>query len=931
MRAVGKARVAPSSDGRPTRMHVISHTHWDREWYQDFQGYRRRLVHQVDALLELLERNPDFHSFLMDGQTAWIDDYLAMRPEQRERLAKHLRNDRIQMGPWFVMPDELLLSGESLVRNLALGHRQCADFGAAPLPVGYVTDIFGHCSQFPQILRGFGIDCAMLHRGTSGEDETCEMVWEGADGSRVLLVKVHPDTGYNDFLSIRWGQWDDAQLRAFEDRKQALATTPVLFALDGNDHEPAREDTLALIVRVNGVFSRTTALHSSLRAFLADLRAALEDGHVRRRVLRGELRTTAKAGLWNELMTGTASSRVPLKQANDALEWLLARGADPLQAWARVLGADRAQEPFLSDAWRHLLLNHPHDSIVGCSIDQVHRDMAYRFDQARLLGEQVCAESLTELTDRIDTRRFGAEAQVVTVVNLGTSATGAITRFSFECDADTDGRETSAGRRAALFDERGQAVSFDVLRRESPARAWPLTRREPGWYRCRPYREQVRYHVAATLEVPGLGYRTLRVAFVPAESRRPFPSLAPVVVDGSRRRLENDRVSLSVEQDGSVTLRDRSTGVRYSGLHVFEDRGDTGDGWNHMFPTEDRTVLSTDAGARGPVTVTAEPAGPLSASLTVRFTLRVPADAETIPATKDRTRRTRRTVRLAICTRFTLVAGDARVECRTTVMNTARRHRLRVLLPTRRDCQEWFGDSAFDVVERAVALPDTAGWKEPAREETPVKNVVAAQDGRGALAVLTHGLQEACVRDTRTRDIALTLFRSFSQTLYWQASCDSLQLGENTGEYAIVPLAPQGNELPATVMREVDRYKAPCFSLTRPSTVEGTLPPCGTLLQAPAPLCLSTVKGSDDGRAVVVRLVNPLARRVRTILRLHWPVASVLRTDLREVGGVALSHRNGRIPLTLAAKEVVTLRLEIPESKTGASGATVRWGGKRRP
>lgn len=895
---------------RTSLLHVISHTHWDREWYQDFQHYRRRLVHQTDALLDVLERRPEFHSFLMDGQTAWIEDYLEMRPGQRDRLAKHLRSDRIQMGPWFVMPDELLLSGESLVRNLALGHRMCAEFGATPLPVGYVTDIFGHCSQFPQILQGFGIDCAMLHRGTSGEDETCEMVWEGADGSRVLLVKVHPDTGYNDFLSIRWGRWTDEQLRAYEQRKLQLATTGVLYALDGNDHEPAREDTLDLIDRVNGVFTRTTAVHSSLRTYVTALRAALSSEWQKgRRVFRGELRSTAKTGQWSELMTGTASSRVPLKQANDAVEWLLARGADPLHAWARFLGADRAQQPFLDLAWRQLLLNHPHDSIVGCSVDQVHRDMLYRFDQARLLGEMVSGESLTELTDRIDTRGFGAEAQVVTVVNLATVASGPITRFNFECDAELEVREVAAGRRAALFDERGQAVSFDVLRRESPDRTWPLTRREPGWYRCRPYREQVRYHVVAALEVPGLAYRTLRVAFVPADTCRLSVGPAPVVVDTARGKLENDRVSLSVEKDGSVTLRDRSTGVRYHGLHVFEDRGDTGDGWNQTFPTEDHTVLSTDPAARGPVTVTAEQPGPFCASLTVRFTLRVPDDAEPIPGTKDQTRRTRRTVRLTICTRFTLLAGERRVECRTTVQNTARRHRLRVLFPTRRDCSEWYGDSAFDVVRRPVALPDTTGWKEQAREETPVKNVAAAQDGRGVFAVVSRGLQEACVRDDRSRTIALTLFRSFVQTLYFQPSEDSLLLGEVTSEYALVPLAPQGGKLPAVLMAEVDRYKAPLFGHTRSAAPGGTLPVRGRLIDVPAPLVLSTVKTGEDGRSLVVRVFNPLGHKVTATLCPAFRVASASQTNLLEVAEGAIPRSETGIPLTFQPKQVLTVSL----------------------
>ena len=143
---------------RPYRLHVLSHTHWDREWYQTFQGFRKRLVFHLDALLDLMESDEAYRYFHLDGQTACLLDYLEVRPENRDRLCRLIESGRILIGPWFTMPDELLLSGESLVRNLLLGHRLCRDFGTKPMPVGYVTDIFGHNSQFPQILKGFGID-----------------------------------------------------------------------------------------------------------------------------------------------------------------------------------------------------------------------------------------------------------------------------------------------------------------------------------------------------------------------------------------------------------------------------------------------------------------------------------------------------------------------------------------------------------------------------------------------------------------------------------------------------------------------------------------------------------------------------------------------------------------------------------------------------
>jgi mannosylglycerate hydrolase len=897
-------------------MHVISHTHWDREWYQDFQGYRRRLVHQVEALLDLLERRPDFHSFLMDGQTAWIDDFLEMRPDQRDRLAGHLRSGRISIGPWFVMPDELLLSGESLVRNLDLGHRICASFGVAPLPVGYVTDIFGHCSQLPQILRGFGIGCVMLHRGTSGTDEASEMVWEGADGSAVLLIKVYPHTGYNDFLTIRWENWDDTTLRDYEKKKQQLATTPVLFALDGNDHEPAREDTLDLIGRVNRVFEDTVAVHSSLTDYLAALRDALgPDWQTGRRRFKGELRTPSRAGSWNDVMTGTASSRVPLKQANDAVEWLLARGVEPLCAWVRLLGGGSDQTAFLDLAWRYLLLNHPHDSIVGCSIDQVHRDMGYRFDQARLIGEGLAGECLIELGDRMDCGSFGAEACAVSVFNLSTIETGPFTRFNIEIEAERVAREESAGKRLALFDEEGQAVPFSVVAKEPSVRAWPLTRKEPGWYRCRPYKPQTRWQVAAELAVPGLGYRTLKADFVPNAERVADPR-PRVKVDAAARTLTNGRVTLSVGEDGRVELLDHATGVAYPGLHVFEDCGDAGDGWNHVFPEQDKVVLGTDSKARGPVSVTAGREGPLAGFLEVRFTLRVPADAEAIPKKTGALRRTRRSATLSICTRFTLLAGERRIECRTTIHNTARRHRVRVLFPTHRAADHWYGDTAFDVVVRPTALPDTRGWKEQARAEAPVKNMAAIQDDRGGLAVLTHGLQEACVKDDGDRTLALTLFRGFVQTLYFTPSEDSLQQGDVISDYALVPLGPQGEALSATLMGDVDRYKAPVFSYSRPAASGHGLPLSGRLIEVPPPLVLTAIKPGRQAGSLILRCFNPLNQAIVAVLRPAFEVVSAWQTDLLERPGEMISCKEGSITVAWGPKQVLTLQLnskcEIP-------------------
>ena len=181
-------------------IHLISHTHWDREWYLTFQQFRMRLVKLVDSLLHILETNPEFSHFNFDGQTIVLEDYLEIKPQNRERLEKYIQEGKIAVGPWYILPDEFLVSPEATVRNLLLGHKIAKVFGQV-MKIGYIPDPFGHLSQMPQILRGFDIDNIILWRGFGGEAEQTdsEYYWEGPDGSRLLLIHF-PSIGYSETL-----------------------------------------------------------------------------------------------------------------------------------------------------------------------------------------------------------------------------------------------------------------------------------------------------------------------------------------------------------------------------------------------------------------------------------------------------------------------------------------------------------------------------------------------------------------------------------------------------------------------------------------------------------------------------------------------------------------------------------------------------------
>jgi alpha-mannosidase len=213
---------------------VVSHAHWDREWYLPFQEFRMRLVRMMDRLLDILDTNPDYKSFMLDGHTLLVEDYLEVRPERRDDIVRHVQAGRLLMGPWYILADEFLPSGEAHIRNLLTGLRIARRFGE-PMMIGYLPDAFGQIAYMPQILRGFGIDAAVMWRGVGREASQSEFFWRSPDGSEVLTV--HLPYGYGVMAGF---PGDPERLRervrAILDRLQPYVTTGHVLLMNGADH-----------------------------------------------------------------------------------------------------------------------------------------------------------------------------------------------------------------------------------------------------------------------------------------------------------------------------------------------------------------------------------------------------------------------------------------------------------------------------------------------------------------------------------------------------------------------------------------------------------------------------------------------------------------------------------------------------------------------
>jgi mannosylglycerate hydrolase len=403
---------------------VVPHTHWDREWYQTFQQFRMRLVRAVDKLLDILDRDPNFSYFMLDGQTIVLDDYLEVRPEQEDRLKHYTRSGRITVGPWYLQPDEFLVSGESLVRNLQIGLQRTAEFGE-PMLVGYLPDCFGHIAQLPQILRGFGIDSAVFWRGVGSDAQKSEFYWVAPDGTRVLVVHLADPRGYSNAAIMPLSPQE------FTTRVELLTanllpkiTTNTLLFMNGSDHlepqdglptaiasantllssiNPEHEKILARYRGQDGNIPQINGIHlriGTLTHYIDAVRQHCEHPNATAlQTLEGEMRSSQ----YSHLLPAVLSTRMWIKQQNTAIEHLLERWVEPLTAWAWQLGSPYPQG-LVRLAWKYLLQNHPHDSICGCSIDQVHRENSVRFAQSQQVGEGVVAQAIQNLVSATNTQ-----------------------------------------------------------------------------------------------------------------------------------------------------------------------------------------------------------------------------------------------------------------------------------------------------------------------------------------------------------------------------------------------------------------------------------------------------------------------------------------------------------------------------------------------
>jgi mannosylglycerate hydrolase len=934
---------APGS-ATPTIIHLVPHTHWDREWYEPFQVFRMRLVELVDELLDSMEADERL-AFTLDGQVATVDDYLEVRPEGRARIERLIADGRLAIGPWQILMDEFLVSGETIVRNLEMGWHSAEALGTA-MPVGYLPDMFGHIAQMPQILRRAGIGHAVVWRGVPAAIGRHAFAWRSPDGSEVrteYLVGGYGNGAYllaiPDRLADKVGRYVEAGRAFYGDRS--------ILAMYGTDHAVPSPRLAEIVADANArredIVVRIETLTRYIRAFDAVVADPSIPDPAPVPVWTGELRSAARA---NMLMNVT-SARIDIKAAAARAERALERYAEPLAALHGATWPKR----LLELAWRRVIDNSAHDSICGCSQDAVVDQVLTRFAEAEQIGRGIATAAVRPLAataprgslvvvnpspfDRTDVVEVDLavpaawEAVELELADGRRVPTQPVERpdtvlrrlrmtgaqvpelfarrlhgrelFGHSLDGHLIARDGTSPQLTLLMDDPATPDDFDVDALLDAVAA--ETMRDPDEVWDVAVVRGDRRRLAAAVPVPALG--AVVVAAVEGSAR----TAAPEDVIVGERSISNGLIALVVADDG--TLEIDGGGVQLVEAGRLVDGGDYGDTYNYAPPSRDTVVDRAAA-----VAVNQLEHGPVRGRLAIGALYEWP-----VGLLPDGSGRSETTAPVAVTTTLELRAGEPFVRVTLELTNPARDHRVRWHVPLPQPTDHSSAEGQFAVVDRG--LTEEAGHGEVPTPTFPAHGFVHAA---GVTALLDHVTEYELVDG---RELALTVLRSTglisrNDNPFREDPAgpevpvpDAQLLGPWRFGFALLPHADSWER--AGVLAASEAYHHPFLTATGTASNADTssaTPPTssagrGLRLRGEG-VVLSSLRRREEW--LEIRLVAEHPAATRAVLEGSTPIIAAREVDLLGRSGAGLPvEANGSLRLELGPWEIRTIQLRLDE------------------
>lgn len=832
-------------------VHIIPHVHWDREWYFSDEESKILLLNNLPEILTMLEKNDAYPFFLLDGQTAILEDYLFFKPSEKERIKTLVEKGKLIIGPWYTQTDEMVVDGESIVRNLLYGFKDCKGFGNV-MKIGYLPDSFGQSARIPQILQGFGIRYCIFWRGISermGTDKT-EFYWEDDEGSKVIVQLLPLGYAIGKYLPDDIIQLKERLDTYFEVLDKGATTNNIVLP-NGHDQMPIQKNILDIIdilkenkpeynfflSKYENVFYELEKLNS-----LATVKGEFLDGKYMR------------------VHRSIFSTRADIKSYNTMVENKITNILEPLAAIGYSLGFNYESE-YIESIWRTILKNHAHDSIGCCCSDKVHKIIKNRF----FLAEE-STDNLIDFYKRkiVDAMESKISIDKVTAFNLLPYDRNTV----IECEIITKMNTFM------LLDKNEVKIPFEIIS-VTEVDAGIIDRQIVHYENYEPFKK---YVLNFKDIIPAMGYKTY---FIKEHNIVNYISKHEEV-----NIMENSYYKINVEENGSLTILDKINETTYKDVMVIEDGSDDGDEYDYSPLKDDLIIYSKSVKAKCKIIKHS-----FKSVATIEYSLQIPKDINS-----------RKNIvldgHIGFSFNIILENDSPFIKISLTIDNYAKDHRVRLLLPNNISSKFSIADNQFGMIKREVTdnamnIWEKENWKERPDAIYPMLNYVK-MDTKQGLTLLTNSIREYEVTDLNKDTIAITIFRSIGflgkEDLLRRPgrpsgikleTPDSQMIGRNKYEFAITRNSDYTSREAKEYLTPIITYNKMPFDAIKLNPISFNTPYEYSLWdEKNKKVTLSAFKKAEYKDGFVIRCFNGTCKNIHVNLNLNQK--SLMKTNLNE-------------------------------------------------
>lgn len=871
------------------KIHVVPHSHWDREWYFTTSRSKIYLMKDLKDVLDTLERKEEFRYFMLDAQASLLDDYIKWMPQDEERIKKLVKDRRLIIGPWYTQTDQLVISGESIVRNMYYGMKRCDEFGGY-MNVGYVPDSFGQSGNMPQIYREFGIEDTLFWRGVSDDMVVkTDFNWRGDDGSVVFATQIPFGYYIGGNIPENSEENEEFWIRECIEKAGKRSATKHIYFPNGFDQAPIRTNLPELIQERNKIDNENEYVISCIEDYITDVKnekPQLEE-------VQGELVIAKHMRIHKSIF----SSRSDLKTMNTRIQNYVVNIMEPLLFLSYRMGNDYPHKT-VEEIWKLLFENAAHDSIGSCISDTANEDVYVRYKQAEDL-----AENLVELHSRLIASSVKNQANMTfTVINTLP-----------EKREDTVLIKTYIpGENFAILSEKGIPLDYTIVKsRDLTDYVLSQTiKLDPSRKFYVPDRVLEAVIAIKTEDVPAMGY--VQYSLETKENvQNPMEKA---------EKLENEFYEITIAENGSLIIKDKVSQIVYENQAVLVENGDDGDSFNYSPPRKDMEIYSTNT----PFTYKISQCD-IYGKIQIDWDMVIPKDLE-------EREKGNISVSMPVRMEIGLRKGSKIIDFEVDVDNKGLSHRLCVLFDSQIISKFNYADEQFGSIKRpnyyenemnlyregcknrvekkagrqelANWANDQSLWQEPPIAIEPTQTYVSLTDGKSGIAVFPQGVREYEIIEDRK--IRLTLFRTYGfmgkeNLIYRPGRASGERIIETKDaqlqkkmEFTFGFTSYAGDINTANIDTLAKRYNSPLEVYTYSEFLNGRLifsqmekegirPKRRSLFETENHLVVSAVKKAEDGDGLIIRLYNGKDhQRVKDTLKFYDSISEAYYTNLKE-------------------------------------------------